>query len=809
MMSAQLQQQQPPENQLSSNATLQNGSVQTQPVSDEPLRNCAAESRNPYIRTFSDSPVAWQLLQDRAISRARSENKPIFLSIGFVASHQCHLVRQEALTNPRVASLLNENFIPILIDREEYPTIDSLFLNYNKFINNCAGWPLNIFLTPDMQPFYGGSHWIPPGAQNSADEQSADTPFTWLSVIEKVLSSWKNEEDRVREEARNTWIQLRQVASDGSPEHPLVDTPSPDFPPPDYSHRGQLQCEVDLDQLEEAYERITRTFDPAYGGFGQEAKFLFPSKLSFMLRATQFPQVVQDVVGPNESAYVSIFALHTLRRIIDGAIHDHIGGGFHRHSITRDWSLPSFEKLLADNALLLGVLLDAWLLSGGTPQSEFAGIVLEVADYLTSETMLSAKGGFHTSEWAASYNKRGDVNMRNGAFYLWTRREFDEAIGDETEAEIAGAYWDVREDGNVDPTHDPHDEFLNQNVIRIVENTARLSRQLGMAQSEIQRHIQSAKEKLARVREKERVRPEVDTKVVTSYNGMAIAALARTAAALFDVQPEKSARYLKAAKDAASFIKAELWDGREKTLYRIYYDDGRGRGDVEAVAEDYAFLVEGLIELYEATANEDWLEWADALQDTQVRRFYDHAVSEPSTAAARSGGFYSTELHHHDRPSSSSSSSSSPSAAAAPPRQLLRCKEAMDGTQPSVNAVSAANLLRLAALLGRDAAGGAGARYDHLARATANAFGVEMLEHPQLFPGLLCSIVPWKLVARRAAAAHYHRRPRGGLLTLRHHDPEGEDGGGGGGGRDSWLQSRCPVHINTPGIYTDEGELVG
>lgn len=644
-------------------------------------------------------------------------------------------------------------------------------MSYNQSISGSGGWPLNVFLTPELEPVFSGTYWAAPGVHQEnavVENDGVDKPLDWLVVIQKVLASWVDEEYRVREEAKRAVIELSHISAEGTLNHPgdgLVQSASlpgqGETNPTTIDYSREVYGEVDLDQIEEAYERITRTFDPMFGGFGLEDKFLTPAKLSLLLRATRFPSAVQDVVGPNDCTYISGMGLHTLRRIANGALHDHIGGGFHRYSITRDWSLPAFEKMLIDNALLLGLFLDAWLIPSQVPQihQEFLDEVLEIADYLLSDRMLSPKGGFYTSEAADSYNRKGDKVKGNGAYYLWTRKEFDAVIGDEQESEIAAAYWNVQEHGNVDREYDPHDEFLNQNVLHFVKNSTRLSKQLGIPEDEVKQRIKSAKAKLRVYREKERVKPEIDTKIVTSYNGMAIAALARLGSALIGRSSEnkehQGLKYLEAAKNAALFIKKELWDDHQKVLYRVY---SGGRVDIEAFAEDYAFLIEGLIELYEATADQSWLEWADELQTLQIKLFYDNPSPTPTTSSARCGAFYSTVQ--------------------GAPYTLLRIKDAMDTSQPSVNAVSVSNLFRIGGLLGDE-------KYTYLAKESVNAFGVEMLEHPNLFPGLLCGIIPWKLGGRHWIGVGkdldvrqmdwvqpFFQAPRHSLFTLRYHDPQ-------------------------------------
>ncbi|KAI1211958.1 uncharacterized protein F4807DRAFT_417054 [Annulohypoxylon truncatum] len=793
MMSAQLQQPGQAGAQLAasenkpSDTTILSEAEQRKYPETTPLRNRALESKSPYVRAHADSLVAWQLLDDDAVSRAKRENKLIFLSIGFLASHHCYLTRQESFCNPKVALILNDNFVPIVIDREERPDIDNIYMCYNQSLSGSGGWPLNVFLTPELEPVFSGTYWAAPGVQDdiAVENDGVEKPLDWIRVITKVLATWLNEEPRVRDEAKKMVIELSHISAEGTLNHagddflhaPFSSTHGEtDVGPVDYSR--EVIGEVDLDQIEEAYERITRTFDPMCGGFGLEDKFPTSAKLSLLLRATQFPKVVQDVVGPNDCSYISGMGLHTLRRIATGAVHDHIGGGFHRYSVTRDWSLPAFEKMLIDNVLLLGLFLDAWLLSGGTENDEFADVVIEVADYLVGDRMLSQKGGFFTSEAADSYNRKGDKVMRNGAYYMWTRKEFDHIINDEHESEIAAMYWNVQEHGNVDRNNDPHDDFLNQNVLQIVKNSARLSQQLGIPEREVEDRIESAKAKLRSYRHRERVQPEVDTKIVTAYNGMAIAGLTRTALALLHTDfgmSKQGQKYLEVAKKAALFVKNELWDKDKKILYRVYSD---GRTNIEAFAEDYALLIEGLIELYEGTAEESWLEWADELQALQIKLFYDHPTPAPTTANARCGAFYSTVLDA--------------------PYTLLRIKDAMDTSQPSVNAVSVSNLFRLGGLLGDD-------KYTYLAKESVNAFGVEMLEHPNLFPGLLCGIIPWKLGGKhwlvvgekhdRAQFAAFYTLPRAALFTLRHHTP---------GKSDSWLAKRdakTAALPQEPGFY--------
>jgi uncharacterized protein YyaL (SSP411 family) len=516
--------------------------------------------------------------------------------------------------------------------------------------------------------------------------------------------------------------------------------------------------DLDLDQLDEALGRISRMFDPVEYGFGTP-KFPNPARLSFLLRLAQFPEEVRDVIGEEEAERAVGMAIGTLRRIRDGGLRDHLGGGFMRFSVTNNWSMPHFEKMVGENALLLGVFLDAWLgYSRGDGKElslddEFADVVLEVADYLTSPLVRTANGGFVTSEAADSFYRRGDRHMREGAFYTWTRREFDQVVGggssDDHASTVAAAYWDVQEDGNVPQDQDPFDEFINQNILSVKADATELSKQLGVPAAEIKHLVSIAREKLRAHREKERVHPVRDEKVVVGTNGIIIAALARTASALRGLDADRAGKYLQAARDAATFIKEKLWAGAQsKTdnpLRRFFWERP---SQVLAFADDYAFLLDGLLDLYTATLEREWLDWAKQLQgmhypselprevlliiiDTQTALFYDAPLSKssatttttPSPRNAHSGGFYSTE-----------SATLSPT--------ILRLKSGMDKAHPSTNAVSASNLFRLGTLLDTEA-------YVLQARETVNAFEAEILQYPWLFVSLLTGVVTARLGVKR------------------------------------------------------------
>ncbi|WYZ39532.1 hypothetical protein EsH8_III_001446 [Colletotrichum jinshuiense] len=703
-------------------------------VSAPPLVNRVGQSKSPYVRSHADSRVAWQLFDDEATERARTENKLIFLHIGFKACHYSRLTSTECFTHRECAKILNESFIPVIIDREERPELDTIYMNYVQAVSGSGGWPLNLFLTPELEPVFGGTYYPAPGPNNGGSDDEDRLDF--LAILRKLQKVWREQEARCRQEAKEVVIKLHDFAAEGTlgtsgtvqPGVAGSQTAAAGRSETGLEHPGTARVaaaassELDLDQLEEAYTHIAGTFDPVYGGFGVAPKFPTPPKLSFLLRLPRYLAPVQDVVGETECAHATEMALFTLRKIRDSSLRDHVGGcGFARYAVTADWSVPRFEKLVAHNALLLGLYLDAWLIAGsGEKDEEFYDVVSELVDYLTSPPISLPDGGFVSSEAADSYYRRGDRHMREGAYSLWTRREFDTVIGDDHEAALAASYWNVLEHGNVEPDQDPNDEFMNENILRVVKDKSEIGRQAGIAIDEVQRVVTSAKQKLKAHREKERVRPETDNKIVVGRNGLVISALARTGFALSSVDAARSKVAIESATKTAAFIKANLWDEKEKILYRIYNE---GRGDTKGLADDYAHLIEGLLDLYQATAEEKWIEFADELQKVQIAIFYDSPSTSPSaveTPATRSscGAFYTTAENA--------------------PHTILRLKDGMDTALPSTNAVSVSNLFRLGIMFNDEA-------YTILARESLNAFEAEVLQYPWLFPGLLSGVVTARL----------------------------------------------------------------
>ncbi|RAL68481.1 hypothetical protein DID88_007209 [Monilinia fructigena] len=617
-------------------------------------------------------------LGDEAIDLARRENKLLFVSIGYSSCHWCHIMERESFENEEVAAILNSSFIPIKIDREERPDIDRIYMNFVQATTGSGGWPLNVFLTPSLEPVFGGTYW--PGPSKTTDFEDQDSA--------QILQ------------------QLKDFANEGTLSNRL----------------GDGVDNIDLELLEEATQHFANSFDQSNGGFGSAPKFPTPSKIAFLLRLGQFPQAVLDIVGIPDCQNAKNIALTTLKKMARGGIRDHIGNGFARYSVTADWSLPHFEKMLYDNAQLLHVYLDAFLLSR---DPEFLGAVYDIATYLTT-TLSHPEGGFYSSEDADSYYKNGDTEKREGAYYVWTKREFENIIGREHEP-ILSAFFNVTSHGNVGQENDPHDEFMDQNVLAISSTPSALASQFGMKEAEVVKVIKEGKAKLRRRREADRVKPAMDDKIVVSWNGIAIGALARSAAVINVFDSVKAQTYLGAALKAANFIRKNLYEEESKILYRIWRE---GRGDTEGFADDYAFLIEGLIDLYEVTFDEKWLQWADELQQSQIELFYD---------TQNTGAFFSTTTSASN--------------------VILRLKDGMDASEPSTNGTSSSNLYRLSSILNDES-------YAKKAKETVKSFESEMLQYP------------W----RKSSPRIRKKTPRGGLGTIARLNSSGKNG--------QWLRER-------------------
>lgn len=580
--------------------------------------NSLSTCTSPYLLQHATNPVAWYPWGEEAFERARREQKPIFLSIGYSTCHWCHVMAHESFENPEIAGLMNEHFINVKVDREERPDVDRLYMAYVQGLTGSGGWPMSVWLTPELKPFFGGTYFPPDNRHGRAG---------FPSILLQLHHLWRENREKIEQEATRSVAALKASITTE-----------------DSSGIRSSSC------LERAAEYFQRTYDEEWGGFGSSPKFPRPSVLYFLLRQARSQPATDN------PALISLLpmVLGTLDRMAAGGIHDHLGGGFHRYSVDRQWHVPHFEKMLYDQAQLVIAYLEAWQITGETRHKE---IVHDILDYVSRE-MTSPEGGFYSAEDADSLISHGSNEHAEGAFFVWTKEEI-EAVLEPTDAALFFEHFGVTPAGNVDPSNDPHGELVGKNVLMVQDSIAKAAKRLDIPAELARQSLQASKEKLFEIRAK-RPRPHLDDKILCAWNGLMISAFARAGAALGE------SSHLSTAKKAASFIQSHLTDPTSRELRRSWRNE---QVLEKGFAEDYAFLIQGLLDLYEATFSITWLQWAVELQAIMDRLFWDEV----------SGGYFSS--------------------AEGDPHLLLRMKEEYDGAEPSANSVAALNLLRFSKML--------------------------------------------------------------------------------------------------------------
>jgi uncharacterized protein YyaL (SSP411 family) len=608
--------------------------------------NKLIESKSPYLLQHAHNPVDWMPWGEEAFARAKSEDKPIFLSIGYSTCHWCHVMERESFENESVAAIMNAHFINIKVDREERPDVDRVYMTFVQATTGSGGWPLSAFLTPDLKPFFGGTYFPP-------DDAYGRSGFT--SLLKRIHDAWQNDRDNILKSADSVTQSLQAYAAG---EHAKSDAPAPIW-----------------DELvDRCFTHLQNSYDERLGGFGVAPKFPRPMSHDFLHRYFA-------ATGEETAAQMSA---HTLRKMAEGGLRDQLGGGFHRYSVDAQWIVPHFEKMLYDQAQLTDSYLEMAQLSG---DPFFAEVARSTLDFVQRD-MTHPGGGFYAAEDADSLPNAEAGHKKEGAFFVWTTKEIEAALGPERAA-IFNEYYGVAPGGNAPAEGDPHGEFKGENILHVARPLGTVAKRLQRAPEEVAGVLQSARETLFARRE-ERPRPHLDDKVIVAWNGLMISAFARAAQFLGDEE------YFVAARHAADFIRETLYDEENRTLKRHFRE---GAADVPAFAEDYALLVRGLLDLYEATFDVAYLQWAETLNDTLIRDFYDE----------EEGGYFS---------------------APPDPRVLLRMKEDYDGAEPSPNSAGTENNLRLAQLLDR-------ADLKIKAEQTMAAFAPRVRQQPAAAPLLL------------------------------------------------------------------------
>ncbi|MFM7319472.1 MAG: thioredoxin domain-containing protein, partial [bacterium] len=503
--------------------------------SSEHKSNRLANETSPYLLQHAQNPVDWFPWGEEALAKAKSEDKPIFLSVGYSACHWCHVMERESFENPALAELMNDRFVNIKVDREERPDIDQIYMNAVQAMTGRGGWPMSVFLTPEGKPFFGGTYYPP--------EDRHGMPG-FRRVILSVDQAWKNRHEEILDSAGEMTTHLADLAK------------IPD-------HDSSLELGIEL--LDSAAAALRRQFDPVHGGFGQSPKFPHPMDLRLLLR-----------VGARAGdAHAIHMVRHTLDKMARGGIYDHLGGGFARYSTDAKWLVPHFEKMLYDNVLLALTYTEAWQLTG---EEDFARVTRETLNYLLSRMTDPVDGGFYATEDA-------DSEGEEGKYYVWDRTEVVSLLGTER-AERFCRIYDVS----------PHGNWEGQNILNLLKPLEQVATADGVNLDDLRRELEEDRTRILAARQR-RIPPGKDTKILTSWNGLALAAFASAAWAL------NEPGYLQAATRCAAFIRRRMITPGGLLLHS--FKDGQAR--FNGYLDDYANVIDGLVRLFEAGGDRQWL----------------------------------------------------------------------------------------------------------------------------------------------------------------------------------------------------------
>ena len=618
--------------------------------------NRLIHEKSPYLLQHAFNPVDWYPWGDEAVEKARREDKPILLSIGYSTCHWCHVMERESFSDPEVASIMNRFFVCIKVDREERPDLDMIYLSAVRIMTGSSGWPLNVFLTPDLKPFYGGTYF--------PTKQMGNRPG-WRKVLEEVAQAWEQPDQR-----------KKIITSAGGLTERLARTLASES-------KGE---DLNRDWLEGGFETFRSSFDSEYGGFTEAPKFPRPTINHFLLRYYALFRNRKN--GKEKHQQALDMTLHTLRGMAAGGIYDQLGGGFHRYTLDKAWRVPHFEKMLCDNAQLAMNYMDAYQ---AVQDPDLSRVCVETLDYILRE-MTRPGGGFHSAQDAESLPAGGDTgDRREGAYYTWTMSELREVLPPEY-FDVFCYYYGVRNDGNVQP--DPNGEFRNRNIL-FERRTLRETAERFLISAKDVSGLLDKSRALLRAARSRRPRPQLDDKVLTAWNGLMISAMAQASQVL------SREEYLQAARQAAQFLYDHVYEPEGRRLFRRWRQGSRA---VPGLAEDYAFLTQGLIDLYEASFEVRWLRWAEVLTEELIRRFHDPA----------GGGLYVTSPGHDAN-------------------LLVRLKSDNDRTEPAAASVSILNLHRLAQLLGRS-------DFQLVAAGMLEHYGPRMRDQPSALPYMLAAL---------------------------------------------------------------------
>jgi uncharacterized protein YyaL (SSP411 family) len=589
--------------------------------------NRLAREKSPYLLQHAHNPVDWFAWNEEAFARSRAENLPIFLSIGYSTCHWCHVMERESFEDENIGKYLNEHFVSIKVDREERPDVDKIYMTFVQSTTGSGGWPLNVFLTPDLKPFFGGTYF-PPDARYGRP--------SFLQLLQQISVLWQERKNEIAASAGEIHARLESAMTN--------------------SIGSNLSLNADV--LKSAADFFKKMYDAPHGGFGGAPKFPQPAIPSFLLRSAKR-------FHDDEAAEM---VLKTCEHMAAGGIHDQLGGGFSRYSVDAGWLVPHFEKMLYDNAQLTQLYLDGFLASGDAHHADTARDIL---DYVLRD-MTHPGGGFFSAEDA-------DSEGHEGKFYCWTKDELSKLLTAD-EFNVVVKYFGITQEGNF-TDHSHPQPLAGQNVLSIVGSDLR---------SEDWPLFRSAKKKMAEVRAK-RIRPHLDDKILASWNGLMLGAFARASAILGEE------KYRAAAEKNLRFVREKLWEEKSRTLFHRWRD---GERDSVQLLEGYAFLLSGVIDLYEATLEPKHLDFAIELAEAMCAKFFD----------PENGGFWQSAADSRDL--------------------ILRVKDDYDGAEPSGNSVATLSLLKLGAITGQK-------KIIATAEKTLRLFAHRLQHFPQAMPFML------------------------------------------------------------------------
>jgi uncharacterized protein len=565
-------------------------------MAEQKHTNRLAGESSPYLQQHAHNPVDWFPWGEEALERSKREDKPILLSIGYSACHWCHVMERESFENEEIARQMNEQFVNIKVDREERPDLDQIYMSAVQMMTRHGGWPLTVFLTPDLIPFYGGTYFPP--------EDRHQMPG-FPRVLAAIAEAYRTRPDEVRQSAGEILSELRRMSV-----------------APESSEAIHAQL------LDNAYRGLARSYDSRFGGFGDAPKFPSSMNLDFLLRTYK----------RTGEARALEMATHSCRMMARGGMYDQLGGGFHRYSTDASWLVPHFEKMLYDNALLTRLYLHAFQATG---DAFFRHIAEETLAYVARE-MTDESGAFYSTQDA-------DSEGVEGKFFVWDEEEVASLLGPE-DARLFCAYYDVTGGGN----------FEERNILHVERPAEEVARELKVSVERLAEALERGRGALFTERER-RVKPGRDEKVITAWNGLMLEAFAEAAAVL------EREDYRAAAERNAGFILDTLV--KDGLLLHVYKD---GRAKHIGFLDDYAFVVSGLVTLYETTGRLRWLEAAKTLTDKMLEEFWDEDGG---------GLFYNGRSGE---------------------KLIVRSKDYFDNATPSGNSVAAEALLRLAVLTGNE-----------------------------------------------------------------------------------------------------------